>query len=66
MADATRVEAARKAFALVTGVLEDASVVAADAQAVPDLAAARRSCEHLITLAEGCLGRLHRLRRRLK
>ena len=65
MTDATRVEAARRAFAKVTGVLEDSSVVAAEGQATPNLSSARQSCDRLIALLEACLDRLQRLRRRL-
>ncbi len=42
MAEAARVETARKAFAEVTGALEDATLIAAEGQATPDLAAARQ------------------------
>jgi len=65
MIEATRVEAARRAFADVTGLLEDAAVVAAEGQASPDLSAARQSCDRLITLLETTLARLQQLRRRL-
>ena len=65
MAEAARVETARKAFAEITGALEDATLVAAEGQATPDLAAARQSCDRLIALLDVCLGRLQRLRRRI-
>ena len=38
---------------------------AAEGQATPDLASARRSCDRLIAQLEPCLGRLQRLRRRI-
>ena len=65
MTEATRVDMARKAFAEVTGALEDATVVAAEGQASPNLSAARQSCDRLIAVLETCLARLQRLRRRL-
>jgi hypothetical protein len=65
MAEAARIETARRAFAAVKGELEDATLVAAEGQATPDLAAARQSCGRLIAQLEACLGRLQRLRRRL-
>ncbi len=65
MTDATQVEAARRAFAKVTGALEDATLVAAEGQASPNLSAASQSCDHLIALLESPLARLQRLRRRL-
>ena len=65
MTEAARVETARKAFANVTGSLEDATIVAAEGQASPDLSAARQSCDRLIALLETTLARLQRLRRRI-
>ena len=65
MTEATRVEAARRAFAEVTGALENATIVAAEGQASPSLSAARKSCDRLIALQETCLTRLQQLRRRL-
>src|SRR6478609_1040087 len=65
MAKTTRVETARKAFAAVTGALEDATIVAADGEAAPNLAATRQSRDHLIALLESCLEQLQRLQRRL-
>lgn len=63
MTEATRVEAARRAFAKVTGALEDATIVAAQGQASPNLSATRQSCDRLIAVLEACLARLQRLRR---
>jgi len=65
MNEAALVETAREAFAEVTGVLEDAAVIAAEGQASPKLSAARQSCDRLINVLEACLERLQRLRRRL-
>ena len=65
MTEATRVETARKALAAVTGALEDATIVAAEGQASPNLSAARQSCDRLIARLEACLARLQKLRRRL-
>ena len=65
MTKASRVEAARRAFANVTESLEDATVVAAEGQASPNLSAAHQSCDRLIVLLETCLARLQRLRRQL-
>lgn len=65
MTETARVETARKAFAEVTGVLEDAAVMAADGQASPNLLAARQSCDRLIALLKTTLAQLQRLRRRL-
>lgn len=65
MAETVRVEAARLAFAKLTGALEDAAAVAADGQSTRDLAMARRSCDQLIATLEIYLRRLHRLRRSL-
>jgi hypothetical protein len=65
MTEATRVEMARKAFADITGALEDATIVSAEGQATPNLSAACQPCDHLIALLEACLGQLQQLRRRL-
>lgn len=65
MAEASRIAMARKAFAGATGALEDATLIAAEGQATPDIAAARRSCDRLIALTKACLRRLQLLRRRL-
>ena len=65
MTEATLPKMARMAFAEVTGLLEDAALVAAEGQATPNLSAACQSCDHLITLLETTLARLQRLRRRL-
>lgn len=65
MAEAARVETVPKSFADVTSVIEDATLIAAEGQATPDLASARRSCDRLIAQLEPCLGRLQRLRRRI-
>jgi len=59
------VEAVRKAFAEVTGAIENVTIVAADGQATPNPAAARRSCDRLIALLEGSINQLKQLRRRL-
>jgi len=66
MTEATQVETARKAFADVTGSLEDAAVVAAEGQASPNLSAASHSCDRLIVLLKSSLARLQRLRRRFE
>ena len=65
MAKAARVETARVVFAEITGVLEDATLVAAEGQAAPDLAAARQICNRLMAHLGICTEQLHRLRRRL-
>ncbi|MBA4174852.1 MAG: hypothetical protein C0511_19915 [Hyphomicrobium sp.] len=65
MTEATRVEAARRAFAKVTGALEDATIIAAEGQASPELSAASQSCDRLIVLLEATIARLQRLRRLL-
>ena len=65
MTEATRAEAARRAFAGVTGALEDATIVAAKGQAAPDLSTARESCDRVIALLVTTLAQLQRLRRRL-
>lgn len=65
MARPPRVETVRRALAEFTGALEDASLIAAEDQAAPDITDARRTCERLIAALEVCLGRLQRLRRRL-
>lgn len=65
MAKSPRLERARKAFADLTGQLEDASLRATDGQVAPDLADARRTCDRLVAVLEPCLDRLHRLRRQL-
>lgn len=65
MTKATRAEMARKAFAAVTGALEDATLVAADGQAAPDLTAARQSCDRLTNALEVCLEKLQRSRRQI-
>jgi hypothetical protein len=53
--------AARKSFAEP----ENAVLLAVKWQAALALAALRRTCGCLIMAVESCLGRLHRLRRRL-
>lgn len=65
MARPTRIETARKNLARLTGALEDAALIAAEGQAAPDIMDARQTCDRLIAELETCLGRLHRLRRRL-
>lgn len=65
MTEATRVEAARRTFANVTGALEDATLVAAEGQTSPNLSAASQSCDRVIALLETILTQLQRLQRRL-
>ena len=65
MTEATRLKLALKTLAAVTGLLADATLVAAEGQASPNLAAARQSCDRLINALEACLARLQQLRRRL-
>lgn len=65
MASQPALEAARKTFADMTGALEDAALLASEAQAAPSLVAARQSCDRLIVVVEECGARLQRLRRRL-
>ena len=65
MAKRPALDAARKTFADITGLLEDAALLASEAQAAPGLVAARQSCDRLIVAVKACRGRLHRLRRRL-
>ncbi len=65
MTETARVDRARKAFAEVTRALEDATLVATDGQASPNLSAAQQSCDRLIALLEATLARLQRLRRRI-
>jgi len=55
-------ENARALFAELTGILEDASVIAAEAQAVTDVGAARNGCDQLIDVLEDCSRRLQHLR----
>lgn len=65
MAEATRVEMARKAFAKVTGMLKDVTIVAAEGQASRNRSAARQSCDRIIGLLETPLDQLQRSWRRL-
>ncbi len=65
MAKRPALDAARKTFADITGLLEDAALLASEAQATPSLVAARQSCDRLIVAVETCRGRLLNLRRRL-
>ena len=65
MAKRPALDAARKTFADITGALEDAALLASEAQAAPSLVAARQSCDRLIVAVETCRGRLQRLQRRL-
>ena len=65
MAKRPALDAARKTFADITGLLEDAALLASEAQAAPSLVAARQSCDRLIVVVETCRGRLQDLRRRL-
>ena len=62
MARRSSLGAVRKTLADATGMLEDAALLAAEAQAV----SARQSCDRLIEAVEACLGRLRRLRRQLE
>jgi hypothetical protein len=61
MADPADLEVARKTFADVAADLEDAALVACEAQSVPDLARARKACQRLLRLLNVSLKRLHRL-----
>ncbi len=65
MDERARTGSAKLAFAQLKGAIEDAAVVAAEGQAISDLATARRSCDRLIVSLEACLRRLYRLRRSL-
>ena len=65
MAKRPALEATHKAFAEITGALEDAALLTSEAQVAPGLVAARQSCDRLIVAVETCRGRLHDLRRRL-
>jgi len=65
MADKGSVESARTVFAKATGQLEDAVLIATEGQAIPNLDAARQSCDRLIKALEACLALLQRMRRRL-
>ena len=65
MAKRPALEAARKTFADITGLLEDAALLASEAQAAPNLVAARQSCDRLIVAVETCRDRLHNLQRRI-
>ena len=60
------VETARRSFAQVTGELEDATLIAAEGQADPSIAAVRETCDDLSVRLKACLVRLERLRRRLR
>lgn len=55
-------EHAQALFAELTGILEDASVIAAEAQAVTDVGAGRNACDRLIDVLEDCSRRLQHLR----
>jgi prophage DNA circulation protein len=66
MAEEPGLDAVRRAFADLTGALEDAAVLAAEAQAAASRGDARQRCEDLITAINLCLGRLQRLKRRLE
>lgn len=65
MARPVPIETIRKAMAGLTGVLEDAALIAARGQAARDITHARRTCDRLIEVLQTCLARLQRLRRRL-
>jgi len=66
MAKQSRLDAVRRTFADLTGVLEDAAALAAEAQEIASRDDARRQCEDLITAVKLCLVRLHRLKRLLE
>jgi hypothetical protein len=65
MTEATRAEAARKAFAAITESLEDSSVVASEGQVTPNLSSARHAADRLIVLLEATIAQLQQLRREL-
>ena len=65
MAKRPAMDAARKTFADITGLLEDAALLASEAQAASSFVAARHSCDRLIVAVETCRGRLQRLQRRI-
>jgi hypothetical protein len=65
MAEATRVEMARKTFANVTGALENVTIVAAEGQVSRNRSAVRQSCDCIIGLLKTSLEQLQRSRRRL-
>ena len=65
MTKAARVETARVIFAEITGLLEDATLVAAEGQAASDLATARQTCDRLLGQIDACIEQLHLLRRSL-
>lgn len=66
MAKQPQLDAVRRTFADLTGVLEDATLLAARAQATASRDDAQRQCERLIAAVNLCLVRLHRLQRRLE
>ena len=66
MAELPRLDVVRKTFADLTGALEDAAMLAAEAQAITSRDDVRRQCEVLIAAVNLCLVRLHRLKRRLE
>ena len=66
MAKRPALDAARKTFADITGLLEDAALLASEAQAVTSCDEGRRQCDRLFAALDGCLARLRRLRRRLE
>ncbi len=66
MASPANLNSARKAFADITGALEDVALLASEGQSVPEPVEARRQCERLIVIVEACLDRLNHLRRRLE
>jgi hypothetical protein len=66
MAKAVRLEFARMVFAKITGALEDATLVVAEGQTTPGLAAARQSCDGLIAVLDVSLKQLQQLRRQLE
>jgi len=66
MIDPARLDAARKAFADITVELEDAALIASEAQSVRDLAQARTACNRLGVSLNAIRTRLVRLISRLR
>ena len=66
MIDPARLGAARKAFADITVELEDAALIASEAQSVRDLAQARTACNRLGVSLNAIRTRLVRLISRLR
>jgi len=66
MAKQSQLDAVRRMFADLTGALEDAAVLAAEAQASASRDDAHQQCESLIAAVNLCLVHLHRLKRLLE